>query len=195
MIKQITPTDLRRMSDREGLVLQGCGGDPQEWLDGINGLLTKAGILLDGDTFKDVSVFEHDGHTNLLFDMEDVKLDIGKLTMWRLQTHGRFDAFWLSDYIPNRLSVNTNEQKGTNTMLIINAKRNGYSPEQCGKTMTVGELIRELECFDSEAPIYLSHDNGYTYGSITVHDMEEREEETEDEDFDESEDQGMGGLT
>jgi hypothetical protein len=73
-------------------------------------------------------------------------------------------------------------------MLIVNASRNGYSPEQCGKTMTVGELILELECFDSEVPIYLSHDNGYTYGSITVYDIEEREDETKDED------QGMEEL-
>lgn len=33
------------MNGKEGLVLQGCGGDPQEWLDGINGLLTDEGIL------------------------------------------------------------------------------------------------------------------------------------------------------
>ena len=48
MIKQITTDDLRRMEDQEGLVLQGCGGDPQEWVDGINRELTEAGILLDG---------------------------------------------------------------------------------------------------------------------------------------------------
>ena len=35
-IKTITTDDLRRMNGKEGLVLQGCGGDPQEWLDGIN---------------------------------------------------------------------------------------------------------------------------------------------------------------
>ena len=34
------------MEDQEGLVLQGCGGDPQEWLDGINDLLTQDGILI-----------------------------------------------------------------------------------------------------------------------------------------------------
>jgi hypothetical protein len=91
------------MSDREGLILQGCGGDPQEWLDGVNDLLTSNGILLDGDAFKDVSVFEHDGCTNLLFGMDDVKLDVGKLAMWRLQSHETFGGTWLSDYVPNRL--------------------------------------------------------------------------------------------
>lgn len=44
-IKTITTDDLRRMNGKEGLVLQGCGGNPQEWLDGINGLLTDEGIL------------------------------------------------------------------------------------------------------------------------------------------------------
>jgi hypothetical protein len=195
MIKHITPDDLRKMNDCEGLILQGCGGEPQEWLDGVNKLLTEADILLDGDTFKDVSVFEHNDITGLLFDMDDVKLDAGKLAMWRLKTHDQFGGTWLSDYLPNRLGVSTDEQKGTNTMLIINAKRNGYSPEQCGKTLTVGELIRELECFDSEAPIYFCHDNGYTYGSVTTNDFEEREVETEDESMDETEEQGMRGHT
>ena len=35
-ISTVTTDDLRRMNGKEGLVLQGCGGDPQEWLDGIN---------------------------------------------------------------------------------------------------------------------------------------------------------------
>ena len=29
-IKTVTTDDLRRMNGKEGLVLQGCGGDPQE---------------------------------------------------------------------------------------------------------------------------------------------------------------------
>ena len=108
--KHITLDDLRRMSGSEGLILQGCGGDPQEWLDGVNGVLTDAGILLDGDTFKDVSVFEYGGLTNLLFDMDNVKLDVGKLAMWRLQTHGDFGGTWLSDYVPNKLGGFIKEQ-------------------------------------------------------------------------------------
>jgi len=107
-MKHITTEDLKQITT-EGLVLQGCGGDPQEWLNGINEMLTEAGILRDGDVFKDISVFEHDGHTNILFNMEDVKLDIGKLAMWRLQNHSNFGGTWLSDYLPNRLGV---EMKG-----------------------------------------------------------------------------------
>ena len=52
MIKQIEAEELRKMSGKEGLILQGCGGDPQEWLDGINDLFTKEGILLNGAKFE-----------------------------------------------------------------------------------------------------------------------------------------------
>lgn len=102
-IVKIAAEDLRTMDGQEGLVLQGCGGDLQEWLDGINGMLAEAGILLDGSRFERASVFQHDGLTNLLFPFEGVKLDMGKLAMWRLQTHDRFGGTWLSDYVPNRL--------------------------------------------------------------------------------------------
>ena len=74
MMKEITVGELKKMTDKEGLILQGCGGDLKEWEDGVNELLTESGILLEGDTFKNVYVFENEGLTNLLFDMDDVKL-------------------------------------------------------------------------------------------------------------------------
>lgn len=104
MIKSITTNELKEMAG-EGLVIQGCGGDLNEWADGINDILTEAGILLDGDSFKDIYTFKHDGLTNMLFSMEDVKLDMGKLVIWRLQTRETFGGTWLSDYLPNRLGV------------------------------------------------------------------------------------------
>ena len=92
------------MADREGLVLQGCGGDLQEWVDGINGLLTEEGILRNGTKFTEAYAFAHDGLTNLLFPFrDDVDLDIGRLAVWRIATHDQFGGTWLSDYIPNRL--------------------------------------------------------------------------------------------
>lgn len=102
-IKAITTNGLRRMGDREGLILQGCGGDLQEWLDGINEMFTANGILKDGTKFENISVFEHEGLTCLLFPFDGVKLDVGKLALWRLQTHATFDGTWLSDYVTNRL--------------------------------------------------------------------------------------------
>lgn len=57
--------------------------------------------------------------------------------------------------------------------LIIAARRNGYDTDQCGRTLTVGELIEFLQDYDEDMPVYLSHDNGYTYGSIKGSDFEE----------------------
>ena len=94
MIKQITTDDLRRMEDQEGLVLQGCGGDPQEWVDGINREFTEADILLDGGKLENVVSFRHDGVTCLLFPFGDTELNIGKFAMWRIQTHDRYGGTW-----------------------------------------------------------------------------------------------------
>ena len=53
-------------------------------------------------------------------------------------------------------------------VLFLNARREGYGIDQIRKTMTVGELISYLqENYEEDIPIYLSHDNGYTYGGIT----------------------------
>ena len=102
-INHIETMDLRRMEGKDGLILQGCGGDLQEWLDGINEMFTEAGILKNGAKFQDISAFEYDGLTCLLYPFESVDLEIGKLAMWRLQTHENFGGTWLSDFVPNRL--------------------------------------------------------------------------------------------
>jgi len=105
VITQISTDDLRKMKGSEGLIIQGCGGDLNQWVEGINDLLAKAGILPDGKAFTDVSQFSHDGVTCLLFKFTDdlKQLDVGKLAIWRLQTHEAFGGTWLSDYVPNRL--------------------------------------------------------------------------------------------
>ena len=111
MIQEKTTEDLRRMTDEEGLILQGCGGDLQEWVDGINDLLTQEGILLNGTKFEHAATFQHDGLTNLMFSFEGVQLNVGKLALWRIQTHSQFGGTWLSDYVPNRLGGFIQEQK------------------------------------------------------------------------------------
>ena len=71
--------------------------------------------------------------------------------------------------------------------IIINAKRDGYGTEQVGRTMTVGELIGELEQYDPDTPIYIGNDpqsyGWYTYGSIRESDV--CEEEDDDDDYEE----------
>ncbi len=103
-IFQITTADLRRMDDQEGLILQGCGGPLQQWVDGINEMLTEEGCLLGGTTFQKVSTFEHDGCTCLLFPFtDDVRVNVERLAAWRIQSHAIFGGTWLSDFVPNRL--------------------------------------------------------------------------------------------
>lgn len=110
-IKEITIDQLRRMEDQEGLVLQGCGGDLQEWHDGINQMLTANGCLKQDTEFTQVYVFHKENVTCLLFPFtDDVKLDIGKLALWRLASHNAFGGTWLSDYVENQLGGFIREQ-------------------------------------------------------------------------------------
>ena len=61
--------------------------------------------------------------------------------------------------------------------LKLNAERSGYAVSQVRRTMTVADLKSLLEDFDDELPVYLSHDNGYTYGGLTESSFEETESE------------------
>ena len=65
--------------------------------------------------------------------------------------------------------------------IYINGNRSGYSPEQCGRTLTAQQLINILSGFDPDAPVYLKNDGGYTYGAITDWDIDEKEDTEEDE--------------
>lgn len=165
-IERITDDQLRRMGEKEGLILQGCGGAPQEWLDGINDMLTEAGILQNGSKFENISVFHHKGCTCILFPFEGVDLDVGKLAMWRLQTYEMFGGTWLSDYVPNRLGgIVTEEQPqekmkpkcpliGTDSNIFAlmglaskTLKRNGMADEakeMCSKVTSSGSYAEAL---------------------------------------------------
>lgn len=110
-IKEISIDELRRMNGKEGLILQGCGSDLQEWLDGINDLLTTEGVLLNGSKFDTIYSFQVGDHTDLLFPFDDVELNIGKLAMWRLETRNTFFGKWLSDFVPNELGGSLTEEQ------------------------------------------------------------------------------------
>ena len=104
-IRTISTGQLRRMGDQEGLILQGCGGDPQEWVDGINGILAKEGILKKGAGFEEAYTFRHDGLTCMLFPFKEA--------IWRLASYSTFGGTWLSDYVPNRLGGFIQKQKSS----------------------------------------------------------------------------------
>lgn len=60
--------------------------------------------------------------------------------------------------------------------LFLEGRTNGYVPEQCGRTMTVGELMQFLQQFDEDAEVFLRNDYGYTFGNIDERSFEEEEE-------------------
>ena len=111
MIKHITTDELKTMTKANGIILQGSGGDPADWLKGINIMFTEIGILQNGDTFKDAHVFQHNGLTNIMFDFENVDLDMGKLAGWRLHTHDVYAGTWMDDYLANALGVDIEDSR------------------------------------------------------------------------------------
>lgn len=67
------------------------------------------------------------------------------------------------------------------------APREGYGIEQIAdKAMTVGELIEFLQDFDEDTLFVLSHDSGYTYGSINARTAVTTYEEQENGEFEEA---------
>lgn len=109
-IKSVSLYELRKMNNSEGLILQGCGGDLQEWVDGINEMLTENGILQNESKFEKAYTFNNENLTCLLFPFDGVQLDVGRLAMWRLETRETFGSTWLSDYVDNRLNGFISEQ-------------------------------------------------------------------------------------
>lgn len=109
-IKNVSLHELRKMDNKEGLVLQGCGGDLQEWVDGINKMLAENGILQNESRFEKAYTFNNENLTCLLFPFDGVQLDVGKLAVWRLETRETFGSTWLSDYVDNRLNGFVNEE-------------------------------------------------------------------------------------
>lgn len=69
------------------------------------------------------------------------------------------------------------------TRIIIEAEREGYSPKQIERTMTVGELISLLSDYDEDTPIIFSHDRGYTYGALKEWNISEVNDEEEEDEY------------
>lgn len=66
-------------------------------------------------------------------------------------------------------------------IVVINATNEGYTPKQVKHTMTVEEVINQLEQFDLQSKVYLSFDNGYTFGGLSASDFDCQEEEQDNE--------------
>ena len=97
-IKEIKFRDLYDMKN-EYLVFQGCGGDLQEWYNGIAKLMIDEGCAKKGYKPKEMYHFEFNEISNCMIPIKD--LDLGRLAIVRLRLREVFGAMWLSDYIAN----------------------------------------------------------------------------------------------
>lgn len=138
-VTEIDTKALRTMQGKEGLIIQGCGGDLDEWVNGINDMLTEEGILLDGTRIEDCKRFTQGELVCLLFPFEGAKLDMGKLAMWRLKTHNTFGGTWLSDYVPNRLGGFIETSAEEDRAEAEKAYKNVYLPEYGKDTDRTGQ--------------------------------------------------------
>ena len=102
-IIEITFEDFKTLhSKNEGLVLLGAGGDLNEWVEGVSGMLKEEKIAHKGiDNFGPFYELSTScGRTVLvmMFNEEVSGVEMGKLAMWRI----RFgDCSWVSDYLVN----------------------------------------------------------------------------------------------
>ena len=102
-IKKISTSEVKelRNNDYEYLILQGCGGDLNEWVDGITSMFKENGIVTDSFSFSEVYSFENNNLTNMAFALNSKDINMFKLAIFRLKIMGDFGAMWLSDYIDN----------------------------------------------------------------------------------------------
>lgn len=65
--------------------------------------------------------------------------------------------------------------------IVFEAERTGYGIDQLQNPMTVGELKAFLEDFDDDRLVVLSHDRGYTYGSLNLNMVSDYSEDEDGE--------------
>lgn len=85
----------------EYLVFQGCGGNLNDWVNGVTNMLKDEKIVSDSFSFDKVYSFENGNLTNLAFALNSSDIDMGKLSIFRLKIRDDFKAMWLSDYVDN----------------------------------------------------------------------------------------------
>lgn len=181
-IINIEAEQLRSMKNKEGLVIQDCGSELQEMADEINDMLTEADILKNGSRFEKCYVFENENASCMLLPFENVRLDIGKLAMWRLQTHEQFGGKWLSDYVPNRLGGFVTEQKKPKCQLIGQDGNVFNLMGIASKTLKENNMTNEAKEMCSRITASGSYDEALCIISeyVEVTSIDEYEEETEE---------------
>ena len=102
-IKKISLDEVKelRNNNYEYLVLQGCGGDLNKWVDGITDMFIEEKIIPSNFTFNEVYTFKNEDSTNMLFALNSKDINFGRLAILRLKMRSDFGSMWLSDYIDN----------------------------------------------------------------------------------------------
>ena len=90
---------LKLAKQTEYLVWQGCGGQLEDWYNGITEMLIENEIANKNYKMTEMYVFDNNGLTCLLTPLD--KLNIGKLAMMRIMWRETFGTMWLSDYVNN----------------------------------------------------------------------------------------------
>jgi hypothetical protein len=91
---------LTKFSGDEGLVFLGCGGNIQDWIDGIQDIMKEENIIVNTDCFIDTFTLKTTGgrvDLVMVFSPHG-RIDIGRLAIWRIQFG---DCSWISDYVTN----------------------------------------------------------------------------------------------
>ena len=63
--------------------------------------------------------------------------------------------------------------------IVFEVAREGYAIGHVRRPMTVGELKELLEDYEDDTVVILSHDNGYTYGTLRDCDIYDEEDWSE----------------
>jgi len=89
-------------TDKEGIVILGAGGDLEEWINGIAGILKEEGIST-ASTLEELFIERFllkttGGRTDLALVVDFDKAEVGKMAMWRLRL---LKCCWISDYKDN----------------------------------------------------------------------------------------------
>lgn len=102
-IKKINLEEVKELRNKnyEFLILQGCGGDLNQWVKGITDTLKEEEVLPLDFSFDEVYSFKNKDLTNLAFALNSEDINIGRLAILRIKMRQVFGSMWLSDYLDN----------------------------------------------------------------------------------------------
>lgn len=79
-------------------------------------------------------------------------------------TYGALNEIW-DDY--------EDEEDG---VVFLRGSWDGYTPDQCGETLTVDELIEELENYEEDMPVFINYTSDGIYGALSEVEYDEEAE-------------------